>query len=105
MTDNLYHKTNFSYLIVGKSKGSRDCGQILECYNVYLRYRTDHSHPFRFTSSVRYCEHFGVDSPKVLVIPRKQWLRPNMTEKLLTGTLRINQPTNQPTNQLLGCQN
>ena len=33
-------------------------------------------------------------SPKVLVIPRKRWLRPNMTEKLFTGTLRINQPTN-----------
>ena len=32
-------------------------------------------------------------SPKVLVIPRKRWLRPNMTEKLFTGTLRINQPT------------
>ena len=30
---------------------------------------------------------------KVLVIPRKQWLRPNMTEKVFTGTLRINQPT------------
>ena len=30
---------------------------------------------------------------KVLVIPRKRWLRPNMTEKLFTGTLRINQPT------------
>ena len=33
---------------------------------------------------------------KVLVIPRKRWLRPNMTEKLFTGTLRINQPTDQP---------
>ena len=33
--------------------------------------------------------------PKVLVIPRKRWLRPNMTEKLFTGTLRINQPTKQ----------
>ena len=33
---------------------------------------------------------------KVLVNPRKRWLRPNMTEKLFTGTLRINQPTNQP---------
>ena len=32
-------------------------------------------------------------SPKVLVIPRKRWLRPNMTEKVFTGTLRINQPT------------
>ena len=31
---------------------------------------------------------------KVLVIHRKRWLHPNMTEKLLTGTLRINQPTN-----------
>ena len=30
---------------------------------------------------------------KVLVIPRKRWLRPNMTEKLFTGTLTINQPT------------
>ena len=30
---------------------------------------------------------------KVLVIPRKRWLCPNMTEKLFTGTLRINQPT------------
>ena len=27
---------------------------------------------------------------KVLVIPRKRWLRPDMTEKLLTGTLSIN---------------
>ena len=33
-------------------------------------------------------------SSKVLVIPRKWWLRPNMTEKLFTVTLRINQPTN-----------
>ena len=31
---------------------------------------------------------------KALVIPRKQWLRPYMTEKLFTGTLRINQSTN-----------
>ena len=27
--------------------------------------------------------------PKVLVIPRKRWLHPNMTEKLFTGTLSI----------------
>ena len=27
---------------------------------------------------------------KVLVIPRKWWLRPDMTEKLLTGTLSLN---------------
>ena len=37
----------------------------------------------------------GTFTPKkVLVIPRKRWLRPNMTEKLFIGTLRINQPTN-----------
>ena len=29
-------------------------------------------------------------SPKVLVIPRKQWLCPDMPEKLLTGTLNLN---------------
>ena len=34
--------------------------------------------------------------PKVLVIPGKQWLRPNMTEKWFIWTLRINQPINQP---------
>ena len=36
-------------------------------------------------------------SPKVLVnpLPRKRWLRPDMTEKLLTGTLNLN-TTNQP---------
>ena len=32
-------------------------------------------------------------SAKVLVIPRKRWLRPDMTEKLLTGTLH--KQTNQ----------
>ena len=35
----------------------------------------------------------GTFTPKkVLVIPRKRWLHPNMTEKLFTGMLRINQP-------------
>ena len=34
-------------------------------------------------------------SPKVLVIPRKPWFRPDMTEKLLTGTLNLN--TNKQT--------
>ena len=32
-------------------------------------------------------------SPKILLIPRKWWLHPNMTEKLFTRTLRINQPS------------
>ena len=35
-------------------------------------------------------------SPKVLVIPRYGWLRSDMTEKLLTGTLNLN--TNKQTN-------
>ena len=30
-------------------------------------------------------------SQKVLVIPRKRWLRPDMTEKLFTGTLSKNE--------------
>ena len=34
---------------------------------------------------------------KVLEIPRKRWLRPNMTEKLLTGTLSLN--TNKQNNK------
>ena len=38
-------------------------------------------------------------SPKVLVIPRKRLLRPNMTEKLLTGTLNLK--TNK--HQMLEC--
>ena len=29
-------------------------------------------------------------SPKVLVIPRKRWHHPDLTEKLLTGTLSLN---------------
>ena len=29
--------------------------------------------------------------PKVLVIPRKRWLRPDMTEKLFTGMLSKNE--------------
>ena len=36
-------------------------------------------------------------SPKVLLIPRKRWLRPYMTEKVLTGTLSINK--NKQTNK------
>ena len=35
---------------------------------------------------------------KVLIIPRKRWLRPDMTEKLLTETLSIN--TNKQTETL-----
>ena len=32
-----------------------------------------------------------LSSPKYWLIPRKQWLCPNMTEKLFTGTLNNNQ--------------
>ena len=48
MTDNLYYKTNFSNLLA-RVRGTRDCGQILECYIEYLRYRTDHSHQIRLS--------------------------------------------------------
>ena len=48
--------------------------------------------PRRFLSKTLY-------SQKVLVIPRKQWLRPDMTEQLLTGTSSLN--TNTQTNSLL----
>ena len=34
-------------------------------------------------------------TPKVLVIPRKRWLRPNMTEKIVYRDVK-NQSTNQP---------
>ena len=36
--------------------------------------------------------------PKVLVIPRKRWLSPNMTEKLFTGTLSIKPNNNRVAN-------
>ena len=32
---------------------------------------------------------------KVLVIPRKRWLRPDMTEKMFTGTLSLNKTKTQ----------
>ena len=35
-------------------------------------------------------------SPKVLLLPRKRWLRPDLTEKLLTGTLRLNLNADNP---------
>ena len=34
-------------------------------------------------------EQRHINSPEVLVLPRKQWLPPGMTEKLLTGTLSL----------------
>ena len=43
---------------------------------------------------------------KVLVIPRKRWLRPNMTEKIVYRDVKnqsTNQPTNQPTNRPSVC--
>ena len=49
----------------------------------------------------RFLEQGTFTPQKVLVIPRKRWLRPNMTEKLFIGTLRINQPTNQPSSSLI----
>ena len=39
---------------------------------------------------------------KVLVIPRKRWLHPNMTEELFTGTLSI-KPNQKPNEMVLKC--
>ena len=36
--------------------------------------------------AVLYLEQDTFTPKKVLVIPRKRWIRPDMTEKLLTGT-------------------
>ena len=45
-------------------------------------------------ASIAHCfcvfEQDTFTSEKVPVIPRKRWLRPDMTEKLLTGTLNLN---------------
>ena len=45
---------------------------------------TSHSGQTVVCPSARY-----IYSPKVLVIPMKWWLRPNMTEKVFTWTLKI----------------
>ena len=42
-------------------------------------------------------------SPKVLVIHRKPWLRPDMTEKLLTGTLNLNTNKQDPRQYTFPC--
>ena len=34
-------------------------------------------------------------SPKVLIIPRKRWLRSDMTENVLTGTLNLKKKFNE----------
>ena len=39
-----------------------------------------------------------LSSPKVQVIPRKWWLRPDMTEKLLTRKLNLNTKPSQSQN-------
>ena len=41
------------------------------------------------------CCFLEIYSPKVLVIPRKRWLRSNMTEKLFTGTQNANKTIKQ----------
>ena len=42
------------------------------------------------TSTMLFSMSKTLYSLKVLVIPRKRWLRPDRTEKLLTGTLHLN---------------
>ena len=57
-----------------------------------LRFNPHSGHRVVFLSKTHYL-------PKILVIHRKRWLRPNMTEKLFTGTLRI-KSSNKPTKPL-----
>ena len=69
-------------------------------FGSYFPYFTGYRLLFTFLHSLdAICSkdpHFQITPQKVLAIPRKRWLRPNMTEKLFTGTLRISQPTNRP---------
>ena len=58
-------------VVRASDSGSGDLGSILTWVSVLFPWARD------------------IYSPKVLVIPRNRWLRPNMTEKLFTGTLRI----------------
>ena len=44
------------------------------------------------------CVGRHINSLMFLVKPRKRWLRPDMTEKLLTGTLSLN--TNKQSNKV-----
>ena len=53
----------------------------------FFQKRYTASHPLRHAMSLSKDIFTG---RKVLVIPRKRWLRPDMAEKLLTGTLSIN---------------
>ena len=48
-----------------------------------------------FKDGLKICILFSQDP-----LPRKRWLRPDMTEKLLTGTLSLN-TTNQPNLRIL----
>ena len=86
------------YLYVAKTKAliSFTVTAKLICVFVFAYAKCRVSHDG--TTRVKPCcvlEQGTFTPQKVLVIPRKQWLRPNMTEKSFTGTLRINQPTNQ----------
>ena len=88
-----------SLMLHAKFQDHRTSGSSVD-FNVFTIYgRGGHLGRATRTSYTKRLFPFPKDTftpQKVLVIPRKRWLRPNMTNKLFTGTLRINQPTNFP---------
>ena len=65
-------------MVRASDSGSGDPGSILGRVGVFVSLSKRHLLP-----------------KKVLVIPRNRWLRLNMTEKLFTGTLNLNQNKNK----------
>ena len=66
------HRERTGLVVRASDSGSGDPGSILGRVGVLFPWARD------------------IYFPKVLVIPRKRWLRLNMTEKLFTGTLNKN---------------
>ena len=80
--------TNISVLHVLKERG----GLVVNASDSGSRGRGVEPHSAQ-TMLYPWARH--IYSPKVLVIPRKRWLRPNMTEKNVYRDVKI-QSTNQP---------
>ena len=81
------------------SKARERCGLVVKAFDSGSRGQgfEPHSGQTVLCPRVRH-----IYSPKVLVIPRKWWLRPSMTENLFTGMLRISQPTSSKATKTLG---
>ena len=68
--------------MLGTKKQGRRCGLVVRASDSGARVRGFDPHSGRRVVSL---SMIHLPPKKVLVIPRKQWLRPDMTEKLLTG--------------------